>query len=165
MIGNRIRQAREGAGLTQEQCARLAGIDPSVYNRIENNKREPTASELLRLLRVLKATPAALLGIEEAPVRNGNASSGSNSDAAKPAPTADAVVLLAHAVLEMVKRQMRRTGRRARAAARHAGRRKPPRGGVINSFPATYVVLPETSICVGHAGHALTAPMRNVRAA
>ena len=129
MIGNRIRKAREDAGLTQEQCARSTGIDPSVYNRIENNKREPTASELMRILPVVKATPSYLLGLEKPVHLNGNGATASPTGGVETPSATDALTLLAHAVLVMVQAQARRTGRHAKVAVKRAVKRKKARGG------------------------------------
>jgi len=129
MIGNRIRKAREDAGITQEQCARLSGIDTSVYNRIENNKREPTASELMRILPVVKATPAYLLGMEKPAHQNGNGAAAPPAGAGEAPSATDALTLMAQAVLVMVQEQTRRSARKAKVALKRVTKRKKRAGG------------------------------------
>lgn len=49
VVGTRIRQAREAAGLTQEQAAEAAGMDPRCWRRLENGEINPTLSTLARV--------------------------------------------------------------------------------------------------------------------
>lgn len=173
MIGNRIRQAREEAGLTQEQCARLAGIDPSVYNRIENNKREPKASELLRLLPVLKVTPAHLLGIQ-APEPESNGHAHEPAAMRDALPTSEAFKLLMEALLLMMRQQARTASRKASVAVKRAvksprsgrSRRTPPNeGGVNDSCPRPCTEPDEAIMWLRSLDQALTGAVRSVRAA
>jgi transcriptional regulator with XRE-family HTH domain len=46
----RLQAARQRAGLSQNQLARLAGIDPSYLNRIERGEREPPRREVVEAL-------------------------------------------------------------------------------------------------------------------
>lgn len=39
IIGSRLRLAREGAGLTSEECAAIAGVHKSTYSRYETGTR------------------------------------------------------------------------------------------------------------------------------
>ncbi|MGH7517021.1 MAG: helix-turn-helix domain-containing protein [Gemmatimonadales bacterium] len=41
-LGERLRAARHWAGCSQEQCARLLGVDPSTLSRWERDIRVPT---------------------------------------------------------------------------------------------------------------------------
>jgi len=41
-LGERLKVVRRQAGLSQEQCARLLGVDPSTLSRWERNIRVPT---------------------------------------------------------------------------------------------------------------------------
>lgn len=45
-----LREAREGAGLTQAELARRAGISRSVLNVYESGRREPGSEALARIL-------------------------------------------------------------------------------------------------------------------
>lgn len=51
--GNRVRQAREAAGLTQDEVAAIAPIDRSALSNIERGKRGLGADVAERLARVL----------------------------------------------------------------------------------------------------------------
>lgn len=53
-LGNRIRDARMQADLTQEKLAELAGIDRTTLQKTEAGKTDPKFSLLLRLARVLR---------------------------------------------------------------------------------------------------------------
>lgn len=44
---------RKEVGLTQEQIAKEMGINPATYNLKEQGKREFTASELVKLCKIL----------------------------------------------------------------------------------------------------------------
>lgn len=129
MFGHFIRKARVKRSLKQEQCARDAGIDPSVYNRIENNKREPTVSELLSIARAMQAPPLELLGIGE-PASEGGSSElpGSSSIHADTALLAS-MVQLAHAALQLATTSTNRAQRKARVAVKRSIMRGNPRGG------------------------------------
>jgi transcriptional regulator with XRE-family HTH domain len=60
-----LRATREAAGISQVALSRRSGVDLSHINKIENARRDPTTSMLLRLARALRTTPADLLrGIE-----------------------------------------------------------------------------------------------------
>ncbi|MFD5419525.1 helix-turn-helix transcriptional regulator [Streptomyces sp. NPDC127069] len=52
-VGNRIRDARLGADLTQEKLAELAGVDRTTLQKTEAGKTDPKVSLLLRLARAL----------------------------------------------------------------------------------------------------------------
>ena len=64
-VAANLRRAREAAGLSQVDLSQASGVDLSHLNRIENARRDPTTTMLLRLARALGTTPSALLeGIE-----------------------------------------------------------------------------------------------------
>lgn len=60
-MGERIRQARERAGLSQKQIAEALGIDQSAVSFWETGKSEPTLHNLRRLADILGCRPADLL--------------------------------------------------------------------------------------------------------
>lgn len=71
-IGRRIRQARETAGLTQEDVAYDAGINLSYYGKLERGLNNPTAATLLRVAAVIGIDPGEIvagLAAEGLPVR------------------------------------------------------------------------------------------------
>jgi transcriptional regulator with XRE-family HTH domain len=52
-VGARIRKLREAKGISQEEAARLAGIDRSYYGRIERGLINVSAVFLLKIARML----------------------------------------------------------------------------------------------------------------
>ena len=50
----RVREWRERRGLSIRGLAKLAGIDPTSYSRIENGHVSPTVTTLEKLARALK---------------------------------------------------------------------------------------------------------------
>ena len=52
-VGDRIRKLREARGVSQEEAARLAGIDRSYYGRIERGLINVSAVYLLRIADML----------------------------------------------------------------------------------------------------------------
>lgn len=53
-LGEKIRKAREKAGLTQQQVADQAGINVSYYAEIERGEVNPSIDKLHDIARVLK---------------------------------------------------------------------------------------------------------------
>lgn len=53
-LGNRIRDARLQADLTQEKLAEMAGVDRTTVQNAESGKVDPKFSLLLRLARALR---------------------------------------------------------------------------------------------------------------
>ncbi|WP_411102416.1 helix-turn-helix transcriptional regulator [Streptomyces sp. cmx-4-9] len=53
-LGNRIRDARLQADLTQEKLAELAGVDRTTIQNAEGGKVDPKFSLLLRIARALR---------------------------------------------------------------------------------------------------------------
>ncbi|MET9467820.1 helix-turn-helix transcriptional regulator [Streptomyces sp. NPDC006544] len=60
-LGNRIRDARLQADLTQEKLAELAGIDRTTLQKTEAGKTDPKFSQILRLARALRLPARDLL--------------------------------------------------------------------------------------------------------
>jgi transcriptional regulator with XRE-family HTH domain len=60
-LGNRIRDARLQADLTQEKLAEMAGIDRTTLQKTEAGKTDPKFSLLLRLARALRIPARDLL--------------------------------------------------------------------------------------------------------
>jgi transcriptional regulator with XRE-family HTH domain len=61
IFGRALKRWREKRGLTQEQLAHDAGITTSYANQVENGKKAPTLTVILKLARALDTTPAELL--------------------------------------------------------------------------------------------------------
>jgi transcriptional regulator with XRE-family HTH domain len=61
VLGQKVREARIGAGLTQEQLAAKAGISREYVNYIERNKRQPTVAIFIKLCKAMKIHPPELL--------------------------------------------------------------------------------------------------------
>lgn len=65
-FGNRLREARLGAGLSQSELEELSGIPKARLSRYENGHVEPSIQTLNRLARALNVSEASLLGDERA---------------------------------------------------------------------------------------------------
>ena len=63
-FGDRIRQAREKQGLSQEELARLVGISRNAISLWESNKTRPATGNLLRLPEMLAVDPLWLFADE-----------------------------------------------------------------------------------------------------
>ena len=59
----RIAEAREKAGLTQQQAADLLGVSVQGYQYYEYGKRDPKASVVRRLCEIFGVSAAYLLGM------------------------------------------------------------------------------------------------------
>ena len=64
-LGNRIRAAREQAGLTQDKLAELVGVSRTAVARWENGDIEPKLKNLIILSKQLHVSTDYLLGLEE----------------------------------------------------------------------------------------------------
>ena len=60
-VGNRIREVREDLQITQDQLAQRAGISKGFLSDVENNKRNISSENLLRIANVLGASVDYLL--------------------------------------------------------------------------------------------------------
>lgn len=65
-FGNRLREARLAAGLSQSELEDLSGIPKARLSRYENGHVEPSIQTLARLARALNVSEASLLGDERA---------------------------------------------------------------------------------------------------
>ncbi len=61
-FGNRLRETRLGAGLSQSELEELSGIPKARLSRYENGHVEPSIQTLARLARALNVSEASLLG-------------------------------------------------------------------------------------------------------
>jgi transcriptional regulator with XRE-family HTH domain len=61
-FGNRLREARVTAGLSQSELEDLSGIPKARLSRYENGHVEPSIQTLARLARALNVSEASLLG-------------------------------------------------------------------------------------------------------
>jgi len=60
-IGNKLKQARNNAGLSQEKVSEINNIDYKYYQRIESGCVNITIKTLLKLSKSLKIEPSELL--------------------------------------------------------------------------------------------------------
>jgi DNA-binding XRE family transcriptional regulator len=60
-LGNRTRDARLQADLTQEKLAEMAGVDRTTVQNLEAGKTDPKFSLILRLARALRLPARDLL--------------------------------------------------------------------------------------------------------
>lgn len=56
-----LRNRRQSLDMSQETLANLAGVDRKTINRIENGHFSPNLDTIVRLMTVLKLTPAKLI--------------------------------------------------------------------------------------------------------
>lgn len=99
-FGNRLREARVGAGFSQSELEELSGIPKARLSRYENGHVEPSIQTLARLARALKVSEASLLGDQRAILEaffDVLAERGVRIDSAEQG------VLLANAVADMVR--------------------------------------------------------------
>jgi DNA-binding XRE family transcriptional regulator len=61
VVGTRLREAREGAGLTQVELSGRTGIDQAVISRLERGKHRPRIDTLRRIASALDMTVPQLL--------------------------------------------------------------------------------------------------------
>lgn len=61
MLGELLRQARQTAGLTQDELAHQAGVDRSYLSELEHDKKSPTIKMLFRLCAPLGVKPSQLM--------------------------------------------------------------------------------------------------------
>jgi transcriptional regulator with XRE-family HTH domain len=64
-IGERLRAARERAGLTLEQAADLSGMSKAHLSRLESADRQPSIAALLALSDALRVPVSSLLGEDQ----------------------------------------------------------------------------------------------------
>lgn len=60
-MGEKIRQARERAGMTQRELAQALGVDPSAVSLWEGGKNAPTVNNIYKLASILGVEPGSLL--------------------------------------------------------------------------------------------------------
>ena len=65
-FGQRLREARVAAGLSQSELEDISGIPKARLSRYENGHVEPSIQTLARLSRALNVSEAALLGDQRA---------------------------------------------------------------------------------------------------
>ena len=63
-LGNRLKDVRTAAGLTQAQLADLAGVSRKTINTVENRVFVPSTVLALRLSQALETTVEALFFLE-----------------------------------------------------------------------------------------------------
>ena len=61
MLGLELRNAREAAGLTQEELAHRAQVDRTYISMLENDRKSPTVEMLFRLCDAMDASPSTLI--------------------------------------------------------------------------------------------------------
>lgn len=64
-LGEKMREARIKTGLTQAQVAEKASIEPAYYGQLERATKVPSLQTLMKIARILKTSPSALM--QEAP--------------------------------------------------------------------------------------------------
>ena len=67
LIGRRIRKSRKEQKLRLEDLSFVSGIEPASLSRIENGKRDPRLSTLIRIANRLRISPSSLFEPEPEP--------------------------------------------------------------------------------------------------
>lgn len=70
MVGGRLREARQGLGMTLEDVARAAGLTKSFVSAVERGETSPSIGSLYRLCEVLGISVAALFETAPGPETN-----------------------------------------------------------------------------------------------
>lgn len=65
MFGDVLREARESAGMTQEDLAFEANLNRTYISHLENNKKSPTLETIFRLGDALRVPPSTLVARAE----------------------------------------------------------------------------------------------------
>ena len=65
LVGKRIKQARELAGLTQERLAEIIKVSRTAVVRWESGETDPTIEHLIEMTKVLKVSADFLLGTND----------------------------------------------------------------------------------------------------
>jgi transcriptional regulator with XRE-family HTH domain len=65
IFGKILQEERKAKKISQEKLAKLAGLDRTFISLIENGKRSPTFSTILKICSVLEITPSDLFSIYE----------------------------------------------------------------------------------------------------
>lgn len=63
-VGSVLREYREAEGLVMRKAAALADMDPSALSRIENDRRQPTAKQLIILAEIYGKPLDELLAVQ-----------------------------------------------------------------------------------------------------
>lgn len=63
-FGNRLKQLRLEAGMTQQQLAQKLGVTKSVVSYYEQQERSPSPEILIQLSRIFRTSTDFLLGID-----------------------------------------------------------------------------------------------------
>lgn len=66
-IGNKIKELRENAGMSQQKLAELLGVLRPTISQIENNERKISADELIKLSDIFGVSVENLLNLEKQP--------------------------------------------------------------------------------------------------
>lgn len=73
MVGEELRKAREGAGLTQEELSSKARVDRSYISQLERGLKSPTLDMLLRLCKAMGVSASEIVARVEKEATEGDA--------------------------------------------------------------------------------------------
>jgi transcriptional regulator with XRE-family HTH domain len=68
VIGNRLKEAREALGMTQEDLADKIGVQPLQINRYEHEKNKPSSEIILKMAEALSVSTDYLVGLTDDPM-------------------------------------------------------------------------------------------------
>jgi transcriptional regulator with XRE-family HTH domain len=60
-FGQNLRETRRRAGVSQDDLARVSGVDRTAISTYERGRREPNLRTIVRLARALRVRPGELL--------------------------------------------------------------------------------------------------------
>lgn len=64
-LSNRLKFLRQEIGISQKECAKKLGVDPSKYNKWENGKSNPDYDSLIMIAEFYSCSIDYLLGVDE----------------------------------------------------------------------------------------------------
>lgn len=65
MFGQRIKESRQAAGLTQTQLAKLLSTTQSTIGKYEREELQPNVDTIVKLCRLLDISSDYMLGLED----------------------------------------------------------------------------------------------------
>lgn len=60
-FGHTLRETRRQTGVSQDDLARLSGVDRSAISNYERGRREPNLRTIVKLARAMNVSPSSLL--------------------------------------------------------------------------------------------------------
>lgn len=71
MLSERVKEARQAAGLSQAEVAKEIGVTQPAYCYIENGEKQPSLPVAKQLAKILRVSLDYLVGLDELAARKG----------------------------------------------------------------------------------------------